>query len=189
MPNKAKIYAAQKKRWKNRKTYCISIMGGKCQKCGYNKCEAALEFHHLDPKTKEMNFSKMRLVSHIKMIEELKKCILLCANCHRETHNPENNGEILTEFSVNNETKSGKLVSSGKCLHCLSPVYNTKFCSVNCHRMHIRKAIPSKEELYPLLLSMTFVDIGKKYGVTDNAVRKWAKAYGLPFRKKDIKGG
>ena len=185
MSRKTKIYALQKKRWKDRKTYCISIMGGKCQKCGYNKCEAALEFHHIDPTNKEMNFSKMRLVSHQRMIEELKKCILLCSNCHRETHHP-NNNEIVTEFSVNNQIEPGKLISSGTCLNCQSPVYSTKFCSVDCHHEFMRKKIPSKEELEPLISTMSFVDIGKKYGVTDNAVRKWAKSYGLPFRKKDI---
>lgn len=59
--------------------------GGKCEKCGYNKCLKALEFHHLDPAQKDFTISN----DHFKLveaIEESKKCILICANCHRELH-------------------------------------------------------------------------------------------------------
>jgi len=59
--------------------------GGKCEKCGYNKCITALEFHHLDPSEKDFTISN----DHFKLqeaIDESKKCILLCANCHRELH-------------------------------------------------------------------------------------------------------
>ena len=45
---------------------------------------------------------------------------------------------------------------------------------------------PSKEELSQLLLESSFSAIGRTYGVSDNAVRKWCKSYGLPHRKKDI---
>ncbi len=61
------------------------LYGAKCQKCGYDKCIGALEFHHLDPTQKEMTISDD--CSTIKIaLEEAKKCILLCANCHREVH-------------------------------------------------------------------------------------------------------
>ena len=59
--------------------------GGKCQRCGYNKCLKALEFHHLDPSQKDFTISN----DHFKLaeaVEESKKCILICANCHRELH-------------------------------------------------------------------------------------------------------
>lgn len=59
--------------------------GGKCIKCGYNKCLKALEFHHLDPTQKDFTISN----DHFKLleaVEESKKCILLCSNCHRELH-------------------------------------------------------------------------------------------------------
>ena len=59
--------------------------GGTCERCGYNKCIKALEFHHLDPSKKDFTISN----DHFKLkeaVEESKKCILLCANCHRELH-------------------------------------------------------------------------------------------------------
>jgi len=45
---------------------------------------------------------------------------------------------------------------------------------------------PSKEELSQLLQKSNFSAIGRTYGVSDNAVRKWCKYYDLPYRKKDI---
>lgn len=45
---------------------------------------------------------------------------------------------------------------------------------------------PSKEELSRLLQESNFTAIGKTYGVSDNTIRRWCKAYRLPHRKKDI---
>jgi hypothetical protein len=63
----------------------------KCTKCGFNHT-AALDFHHEDPRTKEHNVN--RLISNKqfkKAYEEIKKCIVLCANCHRIHHYEEKN--------------------------------------------------------------------------------------------------
>ena len=56
-----------------------------CDKCGYNKCPAALEFHHPN-KNKNMKIQNLMRIPFHKVLEEVKKCILLCANCHREKH-------------------------------------------------------------------------------------------------------
>ena len=61
------------------------MLGGKCSKCGYNKCDAALEFHHIT-NDKEFVIAGAKY-SWKRMEPEVKKCILLCANCHREHHN------------------------------------------------------------------------------------------------------
>lgn len=61
------------------------LLGGKCSKCGYDKCEEALEFHHKDPTQKDFAIGGSPL-SRKKIFNEAKKCILLCANCHRELH-------------------------------------------------------------------------------------------------------
>ena len=71
----------------NKKKKLISILGGKCKLCGYNKCIGALEFHHLNPKEKEFSLSANNLCySWEKILKEGMKCELLCANCHREVH-------------------------------------------------------------------------------------------------------
>lgn len=60
--------------------------GGRCKICGYDKCVAALDFHHLDPSKKEFTPSKGYKKSWTKLKQEIDKCILLCSNCHREVH-------------------------------------------------------------------------------------------------------
>ena len=61
--------------------------GNCCCMCGYNKNPAALDFHHLDPTVKEGKIIGSTK-SLAKQREEAAKCILVCANCHREIHNP-----------------------------------------------------------------------------------------------------
>ncbi len=61
--------------------------GGKCTICGYSKCGAALEFHHTNPKKKDFGLSVRGLTRSWTVIKkEIDKCVLVCANCHREVH-------------------------------------------------------------------------------------------------------
>lgn len=63
-----------------------------CSKCGYNKCFWAIEFHHKNSKEKKLRINHFyNLHSFIdtnikKLNVEAKKCVILCANCHREEH-------------------------------------------------------------------------------------------------------
>lgn len=83
--NSFNIY--KKEKYLERKEYFVKLLGGKCQKCGYNKCLAALEFHHSDPTYKEEKISSMLTENNIEeILEEVLKCKLLCTNCHREYH-------------------------------------------------------------------------------------------------------
>jgi len=67
------------------KEKAIIYKGGKCIRCGYNRCHAALEFHHRDPIMK--NFQIGGYITNWTMIrKELDKCDLVCANCHRIVH-------------------------------------------------------------------------------------------------------
>lgn len=69
------------------KQWAVEYKGGRCEKCGYNKCIVALDFHHLNPKEKDFNLSNRNLNMDWDVIkEELDKCILVCSNCHREIH-------------------------------------------------------------------------------------------------------
>lgn len=64
----------------------LEYKGGKCSICGYNKSIAALEFHHINPNEKDKDYFNMRGGLSPKLKTELDKCVLLCANCHREIH-------------------------------------------------------------------------------------------------------
>lgn len=80
-------------RQKELKSKMVEYKGGKCQNpnCptpgGYNRCLGALEFHHIDPTKKDFSLSHLKRYAFNEVVkEELDKCILLCANCHREIH-------------------------------------------------------------------------------------------------------
>ena len=69
------------------------IKGSCCCLCGYSKCLAALQFHHIDPKNKKFGIteaikSKIKVTKQ-EILEEIEKCILVCANCHFEIHSPD----------------------------------------------------------------------------------------------------
>lgn len=69
------------------KRRCIEYKGNRCRECGYNKCDSALEFHHLDPNQKDFSIASSRLKTFSDLIrKELDKCVLLCCLCHREVH-------------------------------------------------------------------------------------------------------
>jgi hypothetical protein len=74
-------------RRKKLKILSVEHKGGCCEQCGYDKCIEALEFHHKDPSAKDFGISQN---GHTRTWEvtkqELDKCIMLCANCHRELH-------------------------------------------------------------------------------------------------------
>lgn len=83
---KCAVESVQKRRLKV-KQMAINYKGGKCQKCNYDKCNAALDFHHLDPNEKDFGIGEKGYTRSWEKIKiELDKCILLCANCHREIH-------------------------------------------------------------------------------------------------------
>jgi predicted HNH restriction endonuclease len=69
----------------------VKQLGKKCSKCGYDKNSAALQFHHIDPKTKSFNFGNVANKSWKSISSELDKCILLCANCHAIEHSTRDN--------------------------------------------------------------------------------------------------
>lgn len=63
----------------------VNYKGGKCQICSYDRSLAAFDFHHVDPLEKDFSISS-RMTSWDVIRKELDKCVLLCANCHREVH-------------------------------------------------------------------------------------------------------
>jgi hypothetical protein len=72
--------------WRRRvKRTLVREAGGRCTLCGYDRCVAALQFHHLDPSEKAFMVSREGVTrSMAEARTEAEKCILLCANCHAE---------------------------------------------------------------------------------------------------------
>lgn len=158
----------------------VERLGGKCSKCGYSKNLASLDFHHIDPSKKEgfigylINFHKFSDAE-----KEAKKCTVLCKNCHGEHHNPD-----LEIESRDNEIvfKNQELASVQNSCSCCGKYSGGKiYCCHSCSTTAKRKIKdrPTSAELSKMMSTMSFCKIGRKYGVSDNSVRKWAKSYDL----------
>ncbi len=114
--------------------------------------------------------------------------------------------EIATIFNVGEDTISE--INQGRTRHqenvdypirkyssskyyCVDCGKEISYGAVRCHdcsAIHLQKVPrPSKEELYNDLLNDSFLAVGKKYGVSDNAVRKWCKRYGLPTKSSEYR--
>ena len=78
---------SQKGRYHQYKTKAVQYKGGGCELCGYNKCLASLDFHHKNETNKEFGIGGLRReVGFKKLKEEIEKCEVICANCHRIVH-------------------------------------------------------------------------------------------------------
>lgn len=162
----------------NTKQRMIDALGGKCSCCGYNKCNSALEFHHLNPSEKEFGFSAalVRPKAWNLLVVELRKCVLLCANCHREVHsgitkveNKQYFNEEYAEYAVKIEMDECKVCSS------LKPISN-KTCSPACAGKLRGKINWSLIDLRQLLETYKNPEqIGKFLGVSGASVRKQLK--------------
>jgi len=95
MPKERRTYAdraeylkqAVIKRRRKLKVMLVEYKGGKCVLCGYDKSPWALELHHRDPEKKSFGLSVRGLTRSWEILrKEADKCILICANCHREIH-------------------------------------------------------------------------------------------------------
>jgi DNA-binding CsgD family transcriptional regulator len=84
---KAKNYIKVKSHRKKIKEKLVDYKGGSCELCHYNKCIEALEFHHRDPAQKDFGISEYTHLKWDNIVKEVDKCIMVCANCHREIHN------------------------------------------------------------------------------------------------------
>lgn len=67
------------------KKRAVESKGGRCELCGYNRCVGSMVFHHRNKKEKDFGISGITL-SWARIKKELKKCVLLCTNCHGEVH-------------------------------------------------------------------------------------------------------
>ena len=101
--------AVKKAKTRSRGSYKDTYLRGKkyvdeykikkgCACCGYKKHASALDFDHLDPSTKSMAVSQMLALSFKRLKNEINKCQVLCANCHRiKTADPKQFKKLCNE--------------------------------------------------------------------------------------------
>lgn len=173
------------KKWrKATKQRMIQSMGGKCCCCFYSACSSALALHHLDPAKKDLELSSVRAnpKSWIKITDELKKCVLVCHNCHQEIHSlmrtiPDDApkfDETFTDYKLEN------IGETNDCPVCfnLKPIKN-KYCSIQCSAKSKYKVDWPGIDLEKELQTKTYIQISEELGCSDAAVHKRAKRLGI----------
>lgn len=181
--------------WQLTKGRIVYTMGGKCSICGYDKCVQALEVHHINPEEKEFTFSDSSVYRKWdSLCEELLKCVLVCANCHREIHyglidkKIETNFDYIKAAEVNEEIAEKKRSEKFYCKDCGVEITTNNGRCIKCAAIHKRTVErPNREELKKSIRNTSFSAIAKQFNVSDNAIRKWCVTENLPSRVTDIK--
>jgi len=184
MKKQGNNYEYQVMRALKRKTHLINLRGGACELCGYNKNLSALEFHHIDRETKESQLDS-RTLSNSNMewiMSEFEKCMVLCANCHREIHSPDLMigvvNERINNFDLERSDKWLKLAEPKKynCSDCGCEISKwgsrCKECSGKLKRKVDR---PEKSVILEMVSVEGYSSVARKFNVSDNTVRKWLK--------------
>ena len=135
----------------------------KCHECGLTKWRKKPISLQLEHKNGVNNDNR------------LENLVLLCPNCHSQT--PTFAGRNTTATRQARLKKVVEPVSQSQ--------QQDKRISEQQKQKNSKK--PDKETLHNLLLTYSFVQVGKIYNVTDNAVRKWCKSYGLPHLSSQYK--
>lgn len=173
-------YEYQKLRGLKRKVELIELKGGCCEKCGYDKNVAAFDFHHKDPKEKsyQLNMRRLSNSSMLKLMVEVEKCELLCANCHRELHSPDLEIVKVKELikNVDDSILEIKKVGKPKCIDCNTEINYTHKRCVTCSNKNKRKVErPKLEVLLEEIKEHSQEWCAKKYGVSRSSIRRWAQ--------------
>lgn len=164
-------------KWRRRnKQKMIEAMGGCCKLCGYNRCQEAMDFHHINPNEKDFSFGKITAnPKSIKiLINELKKCVLLCSRCHREVHAGISK---IEEPSILDESK---LISEAEIKRKLKQQN-----IVVTQKLDRRKIFLTDEQLLELLKEHddNKSSLARYLNVSETAVRKKLKRYDQSLNK------
>jgi hypothetical protein len=190
--------------WRRKaKLRLMSAFGGKCGLCGYDRCPRNLVFHHLDPSIKGDGFGHFQSRAWTRIVEEVRKCVMLCHNCHGEVHagliddlSPcPRFDETYIHYRRATEATTNPLRTKAilpLCAHCrkLVPRPNMIVCSAKCREMRARsirtgaraRPKPSGKMLSRLLKTKSCDTIAGEFSVTGKTVRLWAHGYGIEIR-------
>lgn len=181
---------------KRRKNDLIRLLGGKCQICGFDSFPDAQEFHHTDPATKEHGQSNGRTRALNRDITEVKKCVLLCSNCHRGVHAgfyecPKKNSysyDIEKELLLSIGKRSSRTTKNAMyCGLCGKVIYSKAKLCRSCFLDTTRSVKPTREQQKDQIRIKPFAVLAKEHSVSNKTISNWCRAYCLPYKKSDIR--
>jgi hypothetical protein len=169
------------KDWRKRtKERIVEAFGSICCVCKDKYFPEVFDLHHVEG-IKEFPLGAIRAssISWAKIVVELRKCVMVCANCHRAIHSghkevPSNAlrfNEKYVDYRKDLKKKPLKI-----CEICGNLCFN-RFCSEKCSNMGSRKVKerPPITEINELVSVYGYCAVGRMFGVSDNAIRKWLK--------------
>ena len=167
------------------KQRAVKYKGGKCQICGYDKCENALVFHHLDPKQKDFAIGQKYNLGWSQLKKELDKCILLCANCHAEEHAKGQHKlndyeQYIIPLKERINITEEKTVKKDEEKESFCNHYNIDKTALKNIRPGARKVFrPTKEDFFKEYkeVGCNKSEMGRRYGVSSKAIEKGIKSY------------
>lgn len=176
------------KQWRfNCKARIITAMGGGCCICGYNRCQSSLAIHHLDPKEKDFSLASIRAnpKNWEDIVKELRKCVLICHNCHNEVHEgvsvvPADAIRFNEEYADYRKIENAYQEVLTPCPVCakLKRDYLIN-CSLECAAKSRYRVDWDKVDLKKELESKTVIALAEELGCSDAAIHKRLKKLGL----------
>ena len=150
----------------------------KCEKCNlteWNNLSIPIELDHINGKNNDNRLENLRF---------------LCPNCHAQTDTYRGKNQLnknvvksIKKFNKKIDNNPEKTIEKkfNNCQICNSETKRSKFCSYDCMHKFNSRNIPSKEKLVDRIkiIGKNFSALGRDFGVSDNAVRKWFLKYDL----------
>ncbi len=172
------------KRWrKATKHRMIAAMGGKCAICGYDACDEAMDFHHINSDETDFGLGNIRANSRgwSYIVSELRKCVLLCCRCHREVHlGLSTIPEEYPRFDENMADYQNLRMPSTECPVCAKPMNSVnKTCSVSCSSKLRSRYDWSKYNLVEMFKTHSGQEIADIIGCKPHTLVKHLKKTGL----------
>lgn len=165
---------------------------------GYNQLEGGSHAKHplklggkIDALIKDLKDGKLTYKS---MAEKYDVSTRMISRINTGTHWYNENLDYPIRKSIVKHDVEGNVQKSpytkqngGICVECGTKTssYKNRYC-LSCYNMDKGKHLPTKEELMKDIVEMSMKKVGKKYGVSDNSIRRWCKKYELPYRAQEI---
>lgn len=150
------------------RNYLLEKHNYSCELCGWNKInpttgKVPLDIHHIDGDYRNNKEENLQV---------------LCPNCHSLTPNYK---------ALNKTERKTSAPRKNFCIDCGKEITGKSIRCCDCNgKAHRTEKPVTRDELKELIRTLPFTKIGDKFGVTDNAVRKWCDTFNLPRTKEEI---